>query len=280
MEGKEQPSSDPWLFERFNSKLKPLRPILEPMQAGEVSNVIEQPEGYYIFHVLPGQEWTDLSSFERVKSDPGLTRKLADYILARRPRTDPARTFIDDHLILEDGYEEFDLGSLKDHQVPTPETVLTRLDDAYWTMRDLTALTQFIGATRNALTKHDVGHWIHTFRSHMLINTLIDRDAIKIEGKWRLVWKILETNDYVNWLREELGRNLLEQSTDLPKEGRLTEEESEVLAQEIRNRLTEDIAQRMEIHMKADELDLDRVEFYIKPTDRLAKPDSRPPVPN
>ena len=158
--------------------------------------------------------------------------------------------------------------------------MLIKLDGVYWTMRELTVLAQFIGATRNALTKHDVGHWIHTLRSHMLISTLVDRNVIDIEEKWRLVWKILETNDYVNWLREELGRVLLEQSTDLPEEGRLTEEESELLAQEIRNRLTEDIGQRMEIHMKTDELDLDRVEFYIKPPDRLAKPDFQPPVPN
>jgi hypothetical protein len=276
-----EPSRDPWVFERSNDTMKPLRKILEIMQPGEMTDVIERPDAYYIFHVLPGQEWTDLSSYEKVQSDPRLAQKLADFIVGLRLKTNPLEIFIEEQLAQEAGYEEYDPTPLDDWQVPLPETILVRLDDLSWTMQELSVFETFIDLTReDPLEKEDVVNSIKSMRSYFLISTMVDRGEIEIEEKWFKIWPILETRDYEKWLRQSLGRVLLEQSRDLPEEGQLTYDDSRILAQEIRDRLAGDFSQRGQIHLGPEDIDWDRVEFYVKPPDRFAKPDFKPPVPD
>ena len=277
----EKPTRDPWMLERSNDRLNALRRVLEIMQPGELSDVIDRPQAYYIFYVLPGQEWNDLSSYEKMQANPQMTQKLADFILNLRPKINPMVSFVDEQLFTEPGYEEYDPTALDDYQVPPPETVLVGLDDLSWTMQELADIWEFWDPTRTTpLEKDDVIESIRDMRHQFLITAMIDRGEIEVEKKWFQIWPVLERRNYKRWLQTNLDDFLLRQSLDLPEEGHLVEEDAKFLAREIVQRLSEDFSEHAIIKHNYEEIDWSRVKFYVKPPDRFAKPDFRPPIPD
>jgi len=260
----DSPSREPWMFERRDHKLQPLREIIEHMEAGEVSEVLERGTAYYIFYVLPDQEWNDFSSLEAIKANPPLLQKLIDHTISQRMHNKPVHDYIDTQLEIPPGYRELDLGSWPPYEMPPHDTVLVALDDQEWTLHDLEEITALTMEGRDPLTRDDVERWAKRLRYDILLTDQVDRGNIEIEEEEYMVinWEIRKTAYYGKWLEENLWKlYLLTEPGDQQEEENLIDVMKES-AQEHIDGLTADVIENPTLHMPLDQINIDRIRWF------------------
>lgn len=257
------PSSEPWKFERRDESLRPLREIIEFMEAGEVSEVLERDSGFYIFYVLPDQEWNDFSSLEAIKTNPPLLQKLVEHTISLRPHNKPLHDYLDTQLDIPAGYQEFDWSSLPGDRLPSPETILAGLDNLQFTFQDMDDVTQLTSdGDRAPLTRHSVEQWARALRYEILLTDLVDRGEIEIDESVLTGFELSKMSWYGKWLRLNLWQMYLLTEPGEQQDSQDVINAIKQTAQDHIESLRVDVVESLTLHLPWAQLDYERVDWF------------------
>ena len=120
--------------------------VVEQMRSGEISGILDTSMGYYILYVLPGQFWTDLSTYEIVQTDPESRGQLEKFVLSKRPQIDPLSSYLDslgDHH--GNDYEQMDISRYELTTDVPDGAILVRLRDRQWSYRAVKKVMHYMG---------------------------------------------------------------------------------------------------------------------------------------
>jgi hypothetical protein len=262
----ENPTREPYMLLRRDRKLKELREIIEIMQPGEISDVVKRSKGYFIFYVLPGQEWTDLSSLETVKANPPLFQQLVDHIISLlRPWSRPVDDYIDANLKDQPGFEEFDMNILAKDEMPPMDTVLVKIRDKQWTMAELDLYMRDFDTTVDSLTPCQVRNAIRNFGYHMLLVDQVERELIKLDDESYHWWEIMETGYYTEWLGINLWKIFVAMDPVLAEDPDYMGQARQHAMDHI-DHLKQKVVGAVEVHKTPGEIDINRLKWFVPPS--------------
>ncbi len=257
------PKPDPEPIPRYDPGMQKLREQIEKMEPGEISDVIDGKQGYYIIYYLPEQNLTEEFRLEDVLRNPSQKERLARFTINKRPRTKPVLDYVDEISGNYD-FEIYDHGELDEGDWPPRDTVLVRVDSDQYTLDDLITVFEYQGI--DPREKLDLDFFIPYLKQNMILSRKFADEAYRESDMDLVNWRILSASEHRKWLMRHFASSFLDTLVD-PGNREDAREEAEKLATEYLGDMLNQMKQEMKVMVTTDNLNMETVQFSSPPMD-------------
>jgi hypothetical protein len=257
----ERPTVEPTHISRTSPNVEKIRKLVMTMKPGEISDVIEASQGYYIIYLLPTQAISEEYIFEEVVKNPVYRKELGQLALSKRKRTDPWADYLKGVASRYD-YEEFDVSGLEEGEWPPLDTVLVRVDSDQWTLGQLATIAENMG--RDPEERIDLDYFIPYLRKALLLSRVFKDEGHSATDYDLLMWRIRSSSEYAGWLQRFYQREILESLSGTMNEDDARRKAGRLAFERVQKEM-ERASQEMDVLITLDTLDMDRIEFADPP---------------
>ncbi len=261
----EDSSRDPFRFNRAGQGAGKMLQFVKAMKPGEITDVIESNNGYFIVYLPPDQQISDISSLEAVQNNPEAHSKLVDYITRQRPRTYPWFDYLKNLKSTQTGFDVFDTKSLDGDELPPPETILVRLNERQWTLAEVMEIMNALGMT--LVGRKGLDWAINEFSYYLLMSEKAYEGEVELTEDHELTWRNRIAREYEDWLTRHYQNSILPRDSVPPDEYASKIEDVALEAGKKMTQVTAKLKDGMIMHLSNADLDPDKVRWVKAPAD-------------
>jgi hypothetical protein len=252
---------------RDDKETEQMRDYVKNMTPGQISDVIDAKQGYYIIYCLPDQNISDVSSYEAIIENAMLREKMVELIMTHRRRTDPLNDYVDE-LALWHHCRVFDPAGLEDGEWPPLDTVLAGIDSDQWTLADMVDIFESMDMDPKEVI--EFAKLSKYLRNQLLLSAEFDADEYKETESDLLAWKKTLAQEHESWLRRYHQRTFLENSSETTDEEGVKWKAFEFSRDKILA-VQDQMKNEMKVYINLENLDMSRVIWADPPNEGPAQ---------